>query len=172
MLGDKTVLTQDLHVTESMDRMFGPNQSASVDIPALHKFMMEEMELTEADILKIEQENDWIAFEQKGLKDCRKFTMLRKNLLAEEHGATRIGGVQAKEGVKRVQRGAQVIRRYIEDNFVPRRVPRPSERVENAEIVAEVLERLRKIKGYKRATIADVGQMIFRESRSSKRFRS
>ena len=106
MLGDKTVLTLD-HVTESMDRMFGPNQAASVDIPALHKFMMEEMELTEADILKIEQENDWIAFEQEGLKDCRKSTMSKKVISwLKNTGATRIGGVcnKPKKGSKRVQK--------------------------------------------------------------------
>lgn len=167
MLGDKTVLTQDLHVTESMDRMFRPNQSASVDIPALHKFMMEEMELTEADILKIEQENDWIAFEQEGPEGLQKIYNVKKVISwLKNTGATRIGGVcnKPKKGSKEFKRGAQVIRRYIEDNFVPRRVPRPSERVENAEIVAEVLERLKKIKGYKRATIADVGQMIFLEN--------
>ena len=78
MLGDKTVLTQDLHVTESMDRMFRPNQAASVDIPALHKFMMEEMELTEADILKIEQETIGLLLSRKAPKDCRKSTMSRK----------------------------------------------------------------------------------------------
>jgi len=164
LLGDKTVITQDLHVVESLDRVFRPNKSASVDLVKLHRLMQDEMTLSESEINEIEKKNDWVLYKQENpdgtvekIYDAKKVIKWLK-----DKGASKINGVCGKVS------GSTVIRRFIEENLVPKGKPlNNKERIENSEVIKGVHSRLKNVAGYSRVTLADVGQMIFLENHAA-----
>jgi hypothetical protein len=164
LLGNMDVITQDLHVIESLDRTFRPNANPSVDIRALHELMKGEMGLSEEEISKIEEEQGWVMFTEENadgsaekVYDVKKVIFWLKN-----EGAGKINGCVKGENKR--------IRRFIENNFVPRtRLAASSKaRAENNQLINDLHALIKEnYPGYKRISKADVGQMIFLENHAS-----
>ena len=74
LLGDASVITQDLHVVESLDRVFRPVNGYSVNISALRELMKSQMDMSESEIAKVEE--SWL-YESKENADGTSFVLLQ-----------------------------------------------------------------------------------------------
>ena len=169
LLGDASVITQDLHVVESLDRVFRPVNGYSVNISALRELMKSQMDMSESEIAKVEE--SWL-YESKENADGsseRIYDIKKVKRWLKNKGAKKIQGVCGKVG------GNTAIVRFIEKELNPKKKPGTGEGVQNDEIITQLHEKLTSKKedgspmypGYSRASLADVGQMIFLENHAA-----
>ena len=153
LYGRKDVFTQDLHVVESLNRLYRPIGSYSVDTNSLLMVMSNRYNQQEID--KIFKKEGFVLSEKDGIKilDHRK---VKSWISRESKRRDNICEADAYKGE---------LRRYLEEELSPARKPKDAdERRQNIQIANNLLNMLRSKKGYATATMADLGQMIFLEN--------
>ena len=150
LYGRKDVFTQDLHVSESLNRVYRPSDQYFIDSADLLRIMKEKYETEEASLAELRKE---------GL------------ILSEENGVISLDTRAVSKWISRITSRTDCItskgyegklRRYLEDHILPE--TKPSNRTENIKISDNLLAILQTQEGYKNATKADLGQMIFLEN--------
>jgi len=153
LYGRKDVFTQDLHVVESLNRVYRPIGSYSVDTNSLLMIMSNRYSQQEID--NIFKKEGFVLSEKDGVKilDHRK---VKSWISRESKRRDNICEADAYKGE---------LRRYLEDELSPARKPKDAdERRQNIQVANNLLNLLRSKKGYATATMADLGQMIFLEN--------
>jgi hypothetical protein len=153
LYGRKDVFTQDLHVVESLNRVYRPIGSYSVDTNGLLMVMSNRYSQQEID--NIFKKEGFVLSEKDGVKilDHRK---VKSWISRESKRRDNICEADAYKGE---------LRRYLEEELSPARKPKDAdERRQNIQVANNLLNLLRSKKGYSTATMADLGQMIFLEN--------
>lgn len=151
LYGRKDVFTQDLHVSESLNRVYRPSDQYRINTSDL------------LDILKLEYNT-----EEASLAFLRKEGLI----LSEQNGVISLDTKAVAEWISRITSRTDCItssdpylgslRKYLETSILP--PTKPSNRAENIKISDNLLAILQTQEGYKNATKADLGQMIFLEN--------
>jgi len=153
LYGRKDVFTQDLHVVESLNRVYRPIGSYSIDTHSLMEIMR--INYTQQEIDQKFKTEGFVLSEENGVKilDHRKV----KSWISRES--------KRRDNICEADAYKAELRRYLEEELSPARKPKDAnERRQNIQVANNLLNLLRSKKGYATATMADLGQMIFLEN--------
>ena len=165
LMGNSDVFTQDVHVVESMNRVFRPQTQNSVNISKLLAFMEDSLGMTKEQVRKIAHnpKTGWLLSyetDSKGRRKANTEVYDSKKVFAWLKGeaAKRDGGVCTGN------EAARALRKFYEGHFLPETTPKPRDRRQNKDLASKLAERIRRKPGYENVSAADVGQMIFLEN--------
>ena len=151
LYGRKDVFTQDLHVSESLNRVYRPLDQYRIDTPDLLKTLKKKYKTEEASLALLRKE---------GL------------ILSEEKGVISLDTKAVAQWISRITSRTDCLtssdpylgglRLFLESKLQP--ATKPTNRTENIKISDNLLSILQTQEGYKNATKADLGQLIFLEN--------